>query len=328
MVGSGVFVRASGRPVDRPMARPGWFGDMLDKVEKEPLVFRAVWWRRLDVIGLILLFSSLLIANLWFVSREGASAASLFMMPLWIVLVAGIVYILLVETIEVEFLDGSVVFKSLVRERTLQDDEIQLVEDKVAGEDSYLEVYAVSGESFGMSIRAFDRSVQLTRLLKARCSGTLAAMVESALQNGRTFGSNKLIWLVHGVALLISVMGGLLVVVDGDRVVRFIGAGVVVFGAMIWLLASLARKTGVRVDHAGITFKQFVGTREIRWNELTRVKLSSPRVEHTRREWIELRSIDTTINLMDMRDDFALLREVILTSAPAHVVVDERRRDP
>ena len=292
----------------------------------EPMVFRAKWWKRLDTVGLTILFSSLLVANTWLIVSVGATAASLFLMPWWIALVSGVVFSLLAETIEVEFLQGSVVFRSLLRKRALKDIEIQMVEDKVAGEDSYLEVYAASGESFGLPVKEFDHSEQLARLLKSRCSEAHSDLINSALDDERVFGAGRLAGCTFFVAFLVAISGGIVFVVDSSDPVRYVGIAFAVFGAAISLLALAMRKVGVTVNHEGIRFKQLVGARSIRWSDLTCVMLSSPRIQGARHEWIELRSEQTTINLMDMRDDFALLREVVLTKAPPGVVLDERHR--
>ena len=115
------------------------------------MVYKAVWWRRLDELGLVVLFAGLLAAT---ISTATSGNTNIYWLtPLWLVMLSISLYLFFFAIFEIRIDQDSLGLRSLIYRKTLNSSEINSIDIIVAAKSSQISIFDQAGKERVIALR-------------------------------------------------------------------------------------------------------------------------------------------------------------------------------
>jgi hypothetical protein len=243
--------------------------------------------------------------------------------PLWAALFAMSAWIFLRDIHTVVLEDGRIELISYLRRVRLSSGEVHFVEETRAGPDSSIEIHSSAAESYAIPIRGFEKWKELAQELRHLSAQQSSQLVESALVGSRRFGHKRISSATVGFCCVLA-LSGMIALFGTTAGAKFCGIAMITLAILLALLSLGSKELAVTVSQQGIRMKGLFSEKSASWSDITLVRLTSPTIQYSMWEVLEIHHSGKTLFIGGYRDDFGLLREVVLSRVPPELVVDKR----
>ena len=284
------------------------------------MVYKAVWWRRLDELGLVVLFAGLLAAT---ISTATSGNTNIYWLtPLWLVMLSISLYLFFFAIFEIRIDQDSLGLRSLIYRKTLNSSEINSIDIIVAAKSSQISIFDQAGKERVIALRSFDDPTALANEVKQWWDSH--RVPTSDLDLIATFRARGFAWMATTVGAFLTIpFIGLPLLDERNRPMLGFSAP---FSILLLVFFASTFRFSLTISPEGMLVRQLRGLKRVPWDSITKVRLSNRSSKGSTNEIIAIEWGEKTLYLNQVWDHFPRIRDLILTHVSPNLVADERRK--
>lgn len=281
--------------------------------------YKAPTSRRLDFLGLSLLFLALLVLTIISRRTPDAPVGLLMALPLWLFMFGGSLGYLVLTLNSIEIGEDAVTVRATAFSTRIVDSEVQMFLVGAGRTSGFAEIRLKSGRRIWFRPWSFQEMDELVAALEARYADAREKAVINAIQSRRAFRQTGAFWAaaVFGLFLL---AGGYLAY---SKTLPAAALILSLVGFLMEVLAWLSTKRFVRLEPEGVLVNRYGAESRFPWQDITSVRLILRSQRNgTTTEYLALASSES--KAMIQVDELPLLRDAVLSKVSEWIVQDER----
>lgn len=290
----------------------------------ETMEFSAVLSRRWDEFLLTGIFSVVELAGLYGGVTQGFAPIVIGALVLFGIMLGGSLYYMLVPAHFIRITPGELTLRSALKTIVIRDSDVEYISSGKTGNSSFLTIKLLSGRQAVARIGAFSERDRITSILAARYRGAESNAIQSALTRCHQFQvviGTQLLIVLGAMGLFISCA----MLSQPARVPPSEALITMAAGTLLIVIPFALPKPYVEVNPDTISRVSMFNTTSIRWDQITSVKLGNIQNHGNVNEWMWVVSGDNKVVAGDETvDDFAFLRDIVLSIVPKEKINDSR----
>ncbi|MBS1727204.1 MAG: hypothetical protein JST51_10830 [Armatimonadetes bacterium] len=286
--------------------------------------FKAVWGRRLDEIVLSLLFTSLLVGTLY-EAITGGSVIFWWQSILWLVMSCGALGYLLFSICEIRLNGDQIVLRSLVRTKTLDQNQIASIDLTVAGKSSTIAIKDTNRKGYTVLLKSFPEPSVVTSEVQIWWS--LHHHDDKTLRPGQVlrFRMTGLSLMLIGLTTFMAIPLWVLPFTSRPDMLPSLWISVP-FIIGLFALGITSLMSYVAISDEGILMKRLGAPRRIPWESIQSVRLATATQRGSTNERVIVQADGKPIWINEAFDHLPQIRDLILAHVPPNIVTDDRWR--